>query len=662
MKFRRLLLSVALCVVSLPAFARPMTGTDLVALRRLGAMAVSPDNGWLAWRQSEANLVTNKLEHSLWLLGLRRADAKPRRLVAADHMDARSPSFSVDGRWIYFIASNSGNDELWRLALAGGEPEQVTHYKVPLQGFVFSPEGDHVAIRGVASTSCDELPCRVPDAAEVCCGSARIYDQQVVRRRDEWAPAEARSQIYVPRWSAWMAPQIRSRIYVMPITGGPAKLVQGRLIGDALADDAGQVTWSADGKTLFFPFREAERSVGDIFAAAADGAGEPINMTRLDEGDALMPSISPDGKLLAHVVGRPRREAPCGGEISLRHVATGRNQVFLEGEGACITSLAWAQDGRSLLVTRSDGFDVPLLRLSLRDGKVTPLISEGRVGQVVPTARNGAFISLDSMLQPADFYRVLSRGQLVRMTEVNADRLAEIDGASMHRFAFAGAAGQPLKGWLIAPHRAAEKLPVVLSATPQNLRAAQNSWSYAWNPMLLSAPGYVVMGVIGDGNMGDSAEAELTDNLHLGLAAASKIRNVDATHVCSVNVGGRILGMDSERPSAFKCVIAHAGIFDTRALAYESDEFSDHLDEFDAHNPVNHVKSWRTPLLVLHGERDSRVPYTQSIAAFTAAQRGNVPSRLVMFPDEGAAIAKPKNVIQWYGEVFNWLGRWLPSG
>jgi dipeptidyl aminopeptidase/acylaminoacyl peptidase len=119
----------------------------------------------------------------------------------------------------------------------------------------------------------------------------------------------------------------------------------------------------------------------------------------------------------------------------------------------------------------------------------------------------------------------------------------------------------------------------------------------------------------------------------------------------------------------FQCFVTHAGIFDSRAMAYSTEELwfdewehggtaFEKPESYEKHNPVNHVAQWSKPMLVIHGQRDFRVPYTQGISAFTALQRRGIPSRLLIFPDENHWIQKPANSIQWHEEVLKWLGQW----
>jgi dipeptidyl aminopeptidase/acylaminoacyl peptidase len=165
------------------------------------------------------------------------------------------------------------------------------------------------------------------------------------------------------------------------------------------------------------------------------------------------------------------------------------------------------------------------------------------------------------------------------------------------------------------------------------------------------------------------------EDLQKGLAyAAAHDPQLDAANACALggSYGGYMMNwIEGMWPDRFKCIVEHDGVFDARAMAYETEElwfdewehgghpYYEAPEEFEKWNPVNHVTAWKTPQLVITSENDFRIPYTQGIAAFTALQRRNIPSRLLIFPDENHWVLKPKNSVQWYDEVFGWMGRYI---
>jgi dipeptidyl aminopeptidase/acylaminoacyl peptidase len=296
---------------------------------------------------------------------------------------------------------------------------------------------------------------------------------------------------------------------------------------------------------------------------------------------------------------------------------------------------------------------------------------------------------MNSIKAPDDLYRVDGKGKVARLTNVNRDLLAELDPVSFEKFNFTGANNDKVWGFKLKPagpqFAAAAKLPIafVVHGGPQG--SFNNAWSYRWNSRLFSAPGYAVVSVDFHGSTGyGQAFTDAIQNnwggwpledLQKGLAfATSQDAQLDADNACALGAsyGGYMVNwIAGQWPDRFKCLIQHDGVFDARAMAYETEElwfdewehggkaYYEDPAAFERWNPVNHVAKWKTPMLVITGEKDFRIPYTQGIASFTALQRRDIPSKLLVFPDENHWVLKPNNSIQWYGEVFGWLDRWL---
>ncbi|MET0533924.1 MAG: prolyl oligopeptidase family serine peptidase [Steroidobacter sp.] len=630
------------------AHARPFTATDLVSVREIGAVAMSPDERWLVWHQRETELAENRVRSELWMLDLRRPNDLPRSLSPVGDHNAHHPSFSSDGAWIYFLSDATGIEQLWRVSTEGGSAQQVTDLGVAIAGYSLSPVGDQVAIWAQTSTACNELPCTLPQPVDSCCGSGRSFDDAYVQRGGEWRSRQALSMIYVSYRNEWMMPELRSRIYVMSVNGGKATSAMDRWLGDVSGE---QVAWSRDGKTLFYSLREAGRAERfslnlDVIASANSTA---TNLTQSNAGIDALTTLSPDGQWLAYVSTHSSERWT----LQLRNLSTGAVTSLAKDWSASINSVVWEADSHGLLVTARLGMDEPLFRVSRDRGKVTRLTSEGHVANVIPLAQGGAIFTLDTMLSPPDLYRLSIAGALERLTAINANGLAEIDTPRAQRFDFQGAKGATVSAWMIEPEATRESVPTVLLVHDGSEDEAANSWSRRWNPMLFAAPGYAVMGI----------DTLAVEDLQLGLAAAARrFSGMDAAKTCIAGDGAyggylvyRIAG---QWPRSPRCLIVNGGVVDAATMSYQTDEPWRH-DWSSTESALDEARAWQTPMLILHGERDFRVPYSQSVAAFTAAQRRQLPSRLVIFPDETTGLQAPKNTIQWYGEVFNWLDRWL---
>ncbi|HEX2624324.1 MAG TPA: S9 family peptidase, partial [Sphingomicrobium sp.] len=442
------------------------------------------------------------------------------------------------------------------------------------------------------------------------------------------------------------------------------------------------------GRTVYFALREAGRIEStstnlDIFAAPADGSAPPVNLTDANDGTDTLPTLSPDGRTLAYVsMARAGYEADRQ-IIMLRDLASGRVRALTANWDRSAGSLAWSKDGRSLLITAEDTMEAPVFRVDVATGRVTRLTGNGHAGNVIPTADGGAIFTQNSVMAPDDLFRVDARGRMARLTDVNKALLAQIDPVTFEKFSFKGANGDTVWGMKVKPV-VNKTLPIafVVHGGPQG--SFGNGWSYRWNPRLFAAPGYAVVSVDFHGSTGygqaftDSIRNDWggkpLEDLKRGLAfATANDPQLQADNACALGAsyGGYMMNwIEGQWPDRFKCIVQHDGVFDARAMAYETEElwfdewehggktYYEDPKAFERWNPVNYVANWRTPMLVITSEKDFRIPYTQGLAAFTALQRRGIPSKLLVFPDENHWVLKPKNSIQWYDNVFAWMGRW----
>src|SRR6185295_5324399 len=241
-------------------------------------------------------------------------------------------------------------------------------------------------------------------------------------------------QTFVRHWDSWSTPGTRSRIFTFPLVGGRPQgegtPVAPNLVGDAPSKPFGgaeELAWSPDGRTLYFTLREAGRHEPnstnlDIFAVPADGSAPPANLTRGNEGMDTAPAVSPDGRWLAYTaMARPTYEADRQ-VIQLRNLATGETRALTQAWDRSVNSIAWAPDGRSLLVTAEDVLDNPVFRIDLRTGRATRLTQAGNAGNVLPLRDGTILFTVNTLQSPDDLWRMNRGGEAVPITAVNADK------------------------------------------------------------------------------------------------------------------------------------------------------------------------------------------------------------------------------------------------
>ena len=652
-----------------------MTATDLHMMHRVGAPEVSADGRYAVFTVSTTDLEKNKRNNRLVLLDLRRPGAAPEPLAGAEK--GHDAVFGPDGS-IWFLMDAGGQDQLYRVAI-GKAPVQVSQFKGDIGGFKLAPSGDRIVVWADRDLRCGDLNCAaLPEKPKT--GSGRVFDQ-----------------LFIRHWDTWAEPGVRSRLFAFPIVGGKlAGLgvpIEGNLVGDTPSKPFGggeELSFAPDGRTLYFALREAGRTEElstnlDIFAVPTDGSAPPVNLTAANRATDNLPTVSPDGRTLAYfAMARPGYEADRQ-VLMLRDLATGTVRPLTANWDRSVGSIAWSKDGRSLFVTAEDTLEQPIFRVNAATGKVTRLTGDGHFDNLRILPDGSAIATMNSIAAPDDIYRLDPRARLTRLTDVNRDLLAQLDPIAFHKFSFTGANGDTVWGWTLKPANSAAKLPIAFLVHGGPQGSFNNSWSFRWNPRVFISPGYAAVSVDFHGSTGYGQA--FTDAIHqnwggwplqdlkLGLAyATAHDPQLDAANACALggSYGGYMMNwIEGNWPDRFKCIVQHDGVFDARAMAYETEElwfdewehgghpYYEAPQEFERWNPVNFVTNWRTPQLVITSEHDFRIPYTQGIAAFTALQRRNIPSRLLIYPDENHWVLKPKNSIQWYDEVFGWMGRWL---
>ncbi len=672
--------------LSAPAFARPMTEVDLATLKRVAAPTASPDGRWVVFQMTETEGEAYKRSTGLWLIDRNTKAAQPVRVADTADKNETAPAFDKDGM-LFFISNASGSDQIWRVdpKAAGAAASQVTTSKADVSGFKIAPDGTKLLVWGDVPRECTSFGCDAKEKGALPGpGSGRLYNDGAG---------------FVRHWDQWETPGTYSRPFVFNLVDGKAVMdrpIDAGLTGDSPSKpfgDGSELAWGTDSRTVYFTLRKADRNEPmstnlDIYSWLVDSRMMPTNLTQDNQATDTLPAPSPDGKWLAYAaMARPGYEADRQ-VLMLRNLESGETKKLTDAWDRSVGSIAWAPDGKSLLVTAQDTLEHPVFRVDAASGKVTKLKAsneafDGNIGDVTPLPGGALLYSRNTALVPTDLYVRDAKGKVKQLTAVNAAALAEFDPVKLDRLQFAGAGGDKVWGMILKPAAGTAKLPVafIVHGGPQG--SFGNSWSTRWNPRLFAQQGYGVVTVDFHGSTGygqaftDSINKDWggkpLEDLRLGLAAAGKQdARLDLDNACALGAsyGGYMMNwIAGQWTDGFKCLVQHDGVFDLRAMAFETEELW--FDEWDhggpwwertdpeKWNPVNHVTKWKTPMLVITSEKDYRIPYSQGLAAFTALQRRGVESQLLVFPDENHWVLKGANSVQWHRTVFDWMGSHL---
>jgi dipeptidyl aminopeptidase/acylaminoacyl peptidase len=661
----------------------PFTVEDLVRLNRVSEPAMAPDGKTVVFTLRETDMSANRGRQDLWALDFATKGATPRRLTSHPEND-NAAEWSADGRYIYFLSARSGSTQVWRLAASGGgEAERVTDLPLDVGSFRVAPDGTRLAVTLDVFPECGDLNCtseRVSQAG-ASKGTGKVFDR-----------------IFVRHWDTWSDGRI-SQLWILKLDNGRAVeplSLSGTLDADVPSKpfgDASEYMFSPDSKKLVFNARIKGKSEPwstnfDLYEVSVEGS-EPRNLTPDNPAWDAQPVFSPDGTQLAwRAMDRAGFEADRF-HVMIADLKTGQRRALTQDWDRSVDHIAFSKDGRTIYAVTDHFGQHPLWAIDVKTGKPTMLTGPGHVDGFSVGEKEIVF-AVSSLKSPAELQVLtVKNGELRELPRTNAAAMGAVALGEPQQFTFAGANGETVYAYAMKPANFDPKrrYPVAFIVHGGPQASFGNAWSYRWNPQTYAGAGYASVFVDFHGSPGygqaftDSISGDWggkpLEDLQKGLAAAlEKYPWLDGGRVCALGAsyGGYMMNWIAGNWSEpFRCIVSHAGIFDSRFMAYSTEELW--FDEwehggpqyevpanYEKYNPINHVAQWTKPMLVIHGQLDYRIPYAQGIATYTALQRRGIPSRLLIFPNENHWVLKPANSIQWHHEVEKWLAQWTAAG
>jgi len=695
-----LIAALLLALVAAPAMAGDVVDTtfvkaegahafnvrDLVMMDRVSDPQLSPDGRHAAFGVRSTDYAANKGVSAIYVLDLDKG-GRPVKVVEK----GSSARWSADGRSLYFVAPAKGVAQLWRVDLGGkgglnlakhAPAAQVSHGVLDVGGYKLSPDGKQVLLSYEVFTDCATLACtqqRV-DARAKDKASGTLYDKLFVRHWDTWADGR-RNQLFVASFDG------KGQL------AGEPKLLSRGIDGDVPSKpfgDDGEFGFAPDGKTVYFDARIAGTSEPwstnfDVYSVPADGSAAPKNLTAENKAWDAYPVASPDGKTLYYLAMKtPGFEADRFAIMALDLASGAKHEVDPNWDRSP-GGLTVSADGKTLYATADDNGQHPLFAIDAANGKVSQLVGDGTVGGF-SLAAGKLLLTRDDLKRPADVYLAAADGSgLKQVTHFNAADLKNAKVGDAEFFTFKGWNNETVQGYVVKPvdYQPGKTYPVafIIHGGPQG--AMSNGWSYRWNPQTYAGQGFAVVTVNFHGSTGygqaftDSISGDWggkpLEDLKLGWKAAlDKYSFLDGDRACALGAsygGYMVYWMAGVWNQPWKCLVDHDGVFDARAMYYDTEELwfeerenggtqYEHPENYEKFNPLNHVKDWRVPMMVIHSAKDFRIPDTQGLGAFTALQRRGIPSQLLHFPDENHWVLKPHNSVQWHDAVNAWLKQW----
>ena len=674
---RRLpLLLLPLSCLSFSCVARGKAGLSfekLVQVRTIRGPQVSPDGKTVAFTLWQESLKKNKKSSDIYLVPSK--GGKPRRLTASPANDYH-PRWSPDGKTIAFISSRGGAGQIWKIPVNGGEAVQVTKVPGGASNAVWAPDGKSLIFSAMVYPGCKDRACNAAryKARKKSKVKARVIDKLLYRH-----------------WNVWRDKR-RKHLMSVPAAGGVAKDLLPGADYDVPPFPWGgdqDFTLSPDGKTICFASKRAknpERSTNeDLFLMPVAG-GEVRQLTDNKAYDGH-PQFSPDGRYIAYLSQKLPGYESDRFRLMLYDVSQKTTRELSAGFDDWVSSFVWAPDASRIYFTSYVKGTTPLYAVDIGTGKRTRLLKAGRLRSLNITKDGKTLIfAMETLRSPPSIYRSPATGGGVPalITDQNAFLRRDLKMHSVEEFWFKGADGKKVHGFLLKPpgFDPSKKYPLIFMIHGGPQGAFMNAFHPRWNAQVFASPGYLVSLINPRGSVGYGQQfvKEVTrdwggrayKDLMKGLAHLIGRGFVDRKRVCAAGAsyGGYMVNWIMGHNNKFACLISHAGVFNleskygtTEELWFPEWEFGgtpwDNPQEYRKWSPHRLVKNFKTPTLVIHGQRDYRVPVAQGFGLFTALQRQGVPSRMLYFPDEGHFVTKPLNRKLWFKTMLDWFKRYL---
>ncbi|CAG4971009.1 S9 family peptidase [Novilysobacter luteus] len=693
MNLRQAVLPVLIALV-LPAMSplavaatRGLQPKDLATLDRWSSPVLSPDGRLLVVAKREVDFDGNKAATSLWLENLVARDAAPPVRLTPEGWNVNSPVFSPDGGVVYFLSGKSGSSQLYSIPVDGGTPRQLTDFPVDVGGFQVSPDGQRIAFNAEAFIDC---------GSDLACTGKRLKAEA-----DSPATGVVYDRMFVRHWDAWNDGRL-NRVFVATLPGdGAAVSTATAIASDVVADipsrpfgDSSEYTWAPDGQSLVLSARTADRTEPwstnfDLYRVSADGSGAAENLTAGNPAWDTGAVFGDANTLYYRAMKRPGFEADRFGLMAM-DLATGERREIAPGWDRSAGSVVVSEDGETLYVTAQDTGEHPLFAVHVDSGGVTEIIGDGSIGSVSLAGGTLAFTRATLASGAQVFVGGINGAPERAITPSAADMLPEVGFGAFEQFTFNGWNNETVHGYVVKPwnYEEGRKYPVafLIHGGPQG--SFGNGWSYRWNPQTYAGQGYAVVMIDFHGSTGYGQAFTDAISQHWGdrpledlqkgwKAALRKYQFLDGGNACALGAsyGGYMVNWiagnwHTPASGAWKCLVNHDGVFDTRMMGFVTEElwFTEWENggtpwtapqNYEQFNPSRHVDKWRVPMLVVHGEQDFRIPVSQGLAAFTALQRQGIKSKFLYFPDENHWVLKPHNSVLWHETVNDWLQQHL---
>ena len=659
-----------------------MTPELLWQLKRVSGGRISPDGDWIVYSVRRYELAKNRGDSDLYLYNC--STGKTRQITSeASSEGAVQWANTSRGVKLFFLSrrGKGATTQAWCMDPQSLKIHQVTDEEGGIANLKVAPTGKLIAF-----TKDVKLDRKVVDVyPDLPLADARIIDGLMYRHWDHWHDYKY-SHLHVAvlgldlkaKKGFDLMPGLKADCPVPPFAGSE------------------QFNWSPDAEEITFTAKIvnnwAESTDSDLYIVRRKGDGRRTCITTGMDGYDNDPVYSPDGRYLAfHSMKRPGFESDRN-RLMIYDRKDGSIFDLSEGLDQMVHGAMWAPDSSRLYFMSEMRGTNQIYSLDLKTRALTRMTPKSRrnwsLRDIMPDGRT-LLVGVQDMIRPWELGLLdVKTGRFKAITDVNGEVYRKLQKPAVEERWVRATDGRNIHSWVIYPPNfdPRKKWPTLIYFQGGPQGQIGQWFSYRWNFHLMAAQGYVVVapnrrGLPGFGRAwndaisGDWGGQAMQDILSVTDDIMTE-PYVDQKRIGGIGAsfgGFTAYWMMGHAQDRFAAMIAHAGVFNLESMYGVTEELffvnwdlggpywrSRELQKkYNRFSPHRAIANWKTPLLVIHGERDYRVPIGEGMQAFTAAQLQGVPSRFLYFPDEGHWILSPQNGVLWHRIFFDWLDRFL---
>ena len=644
---------------------------------RVGGSTVSPDGKTVLYTVSYYSMKDDKSSTHIWSVPTDGGEAV--QITDGAGKEA-SIQWSADGSRIYCLSTRSGDAQLWSAKPDGSDMRQLSAIEGGIEGFGVSPKGDklyYIKRVQVEKRRSSEIFPDLPDS------KAMIYDDLMVRHWNYWDDGS-----YL-------------HLFVADLQNGKVAegvdIMAGEPWDAPLAPyfDAAEIAWNNAGTQLAYTCKKMK---GKQYALSTNSdiylydlaSGKTTNITEGMMGYDKYPRFSPDDSMVAFTSMERDGNESDKDRLFVTKLGTGEKLYLTKDFDYNAGNVVWDGNDKLYFLTPIRA-TYQLCRVGL-DGSPVELVTRGAHDLNAFTMGGGKLVAERTTLSsPTELFAVnLSDGTLTQLTNTNAEIYDNIKMGEVRERMVKTTDNKEMLTWVILPpdFDSTKSYPVLLYCQGGPQSVVSQRWSYRWNYQLMAAQGYIVVapnrrGLPSFGQewldqiSGDYSGQNIRDYLSaIDDVAREPWADENRMGCVGASYGGySVYFLAGNHQKRFKAFIAHCGMFNLESMYCGTEELwfpnndlggpywsdSPVAKRSYANSPHKFVKNWDTPILIFSGLNDFRIPYTENLQAYTAAQLMGVPARLVAFENEAHQVFKPQNSLVWQREFFGWLDKYVKN-